>query len=194
MNTMPRIYVLFAVLLTFSQSTFVGAQKYSENYLHTYRRPFLSNFSVEFGGGGAYYTGDLVNAYSVSRQNHLLNFSFSMGVKCQVTEILSLRTNITYFRLQAEAERMVWFGHSFKSNNLEGDLELVHDILPKPWTEGYLSRINGYVFLGIGAFHFNPRNIQTGKELDPDKGLNYSKIAISYPVGLGINYHFFENT
>lgn len=168
-------------------------------YTHLYRRPRLSPFSVEFGAGSAYYAGDLVKPFNISAQNNLLNLSFALGIRYQVTDFISLRGTLTYFRLKATSDRTGtdWEGKSFQSNNLEGALELVHDILPKRWTEEYRTPVNAYVFGGVGLLRFQPRSTETGEKFTKtffDKPATYNHTTLCFPVGFGINYHFFEDS
>jgi len=188
-------FVLSLILfVAFLASEPVLAQSIYANYGRLYNRPRLSNLSVEFGAGSAYYTGDLVKAASVGQQNNLLNLSFAVGARYQITEFISTRATLTYFRLQAEADRESWAGKSFKSNNVEVALEVIHEILPKSFTEEFRSPVNGYVFAGVGGLRFNPRFTETGKTQPPYANESYSKVAVCYPVGFGVNVHFFEDS
>ena len=181
------------------------AQGFFSTYGKIYQRPRQSPLSVEFGAGSAYYAGDMVKAFSVSSQNNLLNLSFALGIRYQITDFISVRGTFTYFRLKATNDRLdssgrpVWRNpdgspKGFQSNNIEGAIELVHDILPKTWTETYRSPVNGYLFGGIGFLSFNPRSTQDGQTLQPQNKTAYSRSALVIPVGFGINYHFFEDS
>ena len=170
---------------------------YFADYFRIYSRPRLSSFSVEYGAGSAYYTGDLVRPFNVSAQNYLLNLSFNAGMRYQITDFVSVRGSLNYFRLQATSDRdndPDFAGRSFKSNNLEASVEVVHDILPKSYTENFVSRFNGYIFAGVGGMRYAPRSTETGQLLPKDPRWSYSNSTVVFPVGFGINFHLFEDS
>jgi hypothetical protein len=200
---LKRLLLSFILILPYGATQ--AQSGFFVDYRRLYSRPRLSPFSLEFTGGISYYVGDIAAPGAISARGGLGNFAFGTSLAYRFTEYVSLRAGLTQFRLKGKADRPAWTGREFKSNNQELQLVIVHDLIPKENFETYQTKFNFYAFGGVALLRYIPRSIVTGEKLEPlgnnkfreNNGtftpLSYGSFALALPVGIGFQYHFYED-
>jgi hypothetical protein len=163
-----------------------------------------SQLSINAGLGLSNYYGDLTNKTRAFDQS---SFGFSTGIAYKFLPKLSLRSEISYSKVQADDKTSKDVGHkarnlNFKSNILSFDFSMQYD-----FRKMETHMFTPYFFYGIGIFHFDPyttdrfgikRMLQPlgtegqGVWLYPDR-VPYSRTQIEVPMGFGFKYNFGEN-
>ncbi len=155
-----------------------------------------SRLNITGGIGIANYVGDLIKGSTAFQQS---SFSSSVGVNYSIISHLNARFDIGFQNVQgydskqggAHPERNL----SFRSRILEFSLAAEYTLLNM---NKY--KFSPYVFVGIGAFHFNPRAYYGPGGTHELRGLGtegqglagypgmYSTMAVEYPLGVGLKY------
>lgn len=167
---------------------------------------FLFSQHLEIGGAGGFstYSGDL-NPSNRALSHGEFRYAISGFIRYHHNDYFTSRLGVTAGRLSArdvdsESPGRRARGLSFKSTLLETSFVVEFNILG--YEPKFLTRtFSPYVFLGVGAFAFNPKTIYQGEwiELQPlhteGQGLAefperkpYKKVAIAIPFGVGLKY------
>jgi outer membrane protein OmpA-like peptidoglycan-associated protein len=156
----------------------------------------LSNLSLTAGAGISSYIGDLIANTTAFKQS---SYSFNAGLSYALIPHLNARFDVGYHNVQGydskEGGAHPSRNLSFRSNILEVSLAGEYTLL-----DMNKHKFSPYIFVGIGAFHFNPRAYYgpggTTKLRDlgtEGQGLAgypdfYSTTAVEFPLGFGIKY------
>ena len=155
-----------------------------------------SRLSITGGIGIANYVGDLIKGSTAFQQS---SFSSSVGLCYAIISHLNARFDIGFHNVQGYDSKQggAYPGRnlSFRSRILEFSLAAEYTLLN---TNKY--KFSPYIFVGIGAFHFNPRAYYGSGGTHELRGLGtegqglagypgfYSTTAIEYPLGVGFKY------
>ena len=155
-----------------------------------------SRLSITGGIGIANYVGDLIKGSTAFQQS---SFSSSVGLCYAIISHLNARFDIGFHNVQGYDNKQggAYPGRnlSFRSRILEFSLAAEYTLLN---TNKY--KFSPYIFVGIGAFHFNPRAYYGSGGTHELRGLGtegqglagypgfYSTTAIEYPLGVGFKY------
>ncbi len=156
--TLTLIFILSATAVTWSQSFYnFGRQR---------------DIIVSLGLGTSSYFGDLNDP----GDKFDFPFNVNVGMEYFLNDRISLRSEITYFRLkgddaESDTEGRVRRNLSFQSNN--GELNFVGIFNLRRNGRRFYQRppVNAYAFAGIGLAYFNPRG----------------KVPQNYVTGDGVN-------
>lgn len=196
--TLTLIFILTATAVTWSQSFYnFGRQR---------------DIIASLGLGTSSYFGDLNDP----GDKFDLPFNVNLGLEYFLNDRISLRSELTYFRLEgddasSDTEGRVRRNLSFKSNN--GELNFVGIFNLRRNGSRFYQRpaVNAYAFAGIGVAYFNPRgqapeNYITGDgvngtaipledagdyvALQPlnTEGADYSRWTMVIPFGGGVRF------
>ncbi len=176
-------------------------------------------YELNFGIGASNFLGDLGGANQIG--THFVKdlelsqtrFAMSAGLRYKLSQRLAIHPNITYGKVAGDdALTQEFFRNhrnlNFKSNIWEVNTNLEFFFLKESVGHRYKLRgvrgqrgyeFAGYVFAGIGAFHFNPKGEYEGNwyELQPlgteGQGLvesreKYKRTQICIPMGIGFKY------
>jgi outer membrane protein OmpA-like peptidoglycan-associated protein len=156
----------------------------------------LSKLSITGGIGIANYVGDLIKGNTAFQQS---SYASSLGLSYAIIPHLNARFDIGFNNVQgydskdggAHPERNL----SFRSTILEFSLAAEYTLLSM---DKY--KFSPYLFIGIGAFRFNPRAYYGAGGTHPLRELGtegqglagypgmYSTMAVEYPMGFGFKY------
>jgi len=181
---------------------------------------------VMFGGavGAANYFGDLAPRFRRGSSDlDLTRSSFSGFVTYRVHPYITLSGSLGWYRIRgddgsadpaesADAWGRYTRGLSFRNDIKEFALTGIFDLFPTD--KGYLRRnfLNPYAFIGIAAFHHNPKArkpvVEPGKQeafVDlqplgtegqfsgiPGSPRAYSRIQLAVPFGIGVRYRIHD--
>ncbi|MCX2745230.1 DUF6089 family protein [Mangrovivirga sp. M17] len=148
-------------------------------------------WQVTFGGGVSTYYGDLKEGRWIDD-----NINISVGGMYKINQHLSLRSELTYFRLSGDdrdsrnetsiRERYL----SFRADNFELNVQAVVYFFNNGLSYYIRPPFNIYAFGGIGAFYSNPKAEIEGEwyALRPveTEGVSYSPIHANFNGGLGV--------
>ena len=152
------------------------------------RRP--RNLAVHGGSGTALYKGELVNPKQLGR----VRYNLVVGAEYLFSRRFTVRSELSWFRItgsdtDANDDR-VTRNLSFFSNSQELNATGAVYFLREPKQFYKRSSVNGYAFLGVGAFRFNPKTEYKGEKyaLQPlrTEGVDYSRFQIAIPYGVGV--------
>lgn len=164
--------------------------------------PSLKYISLSKQLGTSYYFGDLCDG------NHCYtnpNLSMGMGATLRLNDYFFTNVMINRYRIESSDEMSGNFSRmkrnlSFRSDNYELSCLVNFEFLNYN-TFRYITRkefpISLFSFTGLGITTNNPK-AQYGSrwvELRPlrTEGINYSPVALTIPIGLGVGYRFTEN-
>ena len=164
-----------------------------DKYWKPYATPRFSNLSVEPMLGGSYYLGDISTMFAIGAQWYTLSPSFSLSASYRFTDFVSVRANLSQFRLGVIASG-AWSGRDFVSGNQEFSVQAIHDFVPRRELEHLHKRWGGYFFLGAGAVRYAPTNTLPLASLDslgrnPIRG---GQVTLCLPVGAAVTYQLLE--
>jgi hypothetical protein len=144
--------------------------------------------------GGAGYYGDVNNEFFI-QPRQLRGGILGFG-RYHISDRLAVRANIAYMRVVgidslSSSRWQVARNMNFYSDIYEGSLQMELNLLPdRAKGKRIVNRIIPYLFGGVGLFHFTPKTFYQGREFNlaelNTSGINYSQIAITAPVGVGI--------
>jgi Domain of unknown function (DUF6089) len=152
------------------------------------RRP--RNLGVYGGTGTALYKGELVNPKQLGK----VRYNLVVGAEYFFSRRFTAKSELTWFRIagsdkDANDDR-VTRNLSFFSNCQELSLAGTFYVLQEPRRFYQRSSVNGYVFLGAGLLHFNPKTEYQGDKhrLQPlqTEGTKYSLYQFVVPFGVGV--------
>jgi hypothetical protein len=178
-----RKFTLFIVLLT------VAFLETSAQSFYSYRRD--RDFIVSIGSGTTNYFGEMVNpgSWGTTRPNIIL------GAEYHLSNRVALRGEFSWFQISgndadANDDRKKR-NLNFTSNNYELDVTGAVYLLPQGVRFYQRSKLNPYVFAGIGLLYMNPttRDSQGNKHaLQPlrTEGVSYSRFQPVIPFGGGV--------
>lgn len=185
------------------------------------RRWKAYRYEVNFGLGFSNFLGDLGGADQIG--THFakdLNWSqtgvsVAAGLRYKLSQSFAIHPQINYGTVKADdAETQEFFRNhrnlSFKSNIWEISTNFEYFFLKEQTGHRYRLRgvrgqrgfeLAGYLFAGIGLFHFNPKAEYEGEwyELQPlgteGQGLVpgrdfYKRVQVCIPMGVGFKYNF----
>ncbi len=155
-----------------------------------------SKLSITGGIGIANYVGDLMKGNTAFQQS---SYSSSVGLSYSIINHLNARFDIGFHNVQGYDSK-TGGAHpgrnlSFRSTILEFSLAAEYTLLNM---DKY--KFSPYVFVGIGAFRFNPRAYYGAGGTHPLRELGtegqglagypglYSTMAVEYPLGFGFKY------
>lgn len=178
---------LFTSLLLFTAVvTAVDTQGQS---FYSFRRD--RDFLISFGSGTASYFGEMVNPGELGE----LKANISVGAEYYISNRLSTRADLTWFQISgndanAEDDRKQR-NLNFRSSSVElaftGNIYLI----PQGVRFYQRSKLNPYVFLGVGLLYMNPvtrDSMGVKHALQPlmTENVKYSKFQPVIPMGLGV--------
>jgi hypothetical protein len=185
------------------------------------RRWKAYRYEANFGIGFSNFLGDLGGADQIG--THFakdLNWSqtgvsVAAGLRYKLTQSFAIHPQLNFGTVKADdAETQEFFRNhrnlSFKSNVWEISTNFEYFFLKEQTGHRYRLRgvrgqrgfeLAGYLFAGIGLFHFNPKAEYEGKwyELQPlgteGQGLVpgrdfYKRVQVCIPMGVGFKYNF----
>lgn len=155
-----------------------------------------SRLSITGGIGIANYVGDLIKGSTAFQQS---SFSSNVGLTYSIIPHLNARFDIGFHNVQGYDSKQ---GGAYPERNLSFRSRIVEFSLAVEYSLLNMKKYNfsPYIFVGIGAFHFNPRAYYgpggthelrglgtEGQGLAGYPGL-YSTMAVEYPLGVGFKY------
>lgn len=155
-----------------------------------YNKSRYRNFLIGAGTGTTHYYGDLAKPGDHSN----IKPNFHISARYNFYRRISAATELTWFMLSGtdrkdpiKAPRNL----SFRSHNVEWNLLLRLSLMEV--NRYYLrSFANPYIYAGVGLVNFNPAAQLDGEmyQLRPlrTEGLNYGSFAMSFPMGVGVNF------
>lgn len=161
-------------------------------YFRAYTRPTFSNWAYDVGLGASMYSGELSGLMDFPSQNFGLNPLLNVNGYYHLTEYISFRLGIGYFKLAAKSDPL-----SFYSHNAQANFSLVHWFLPKGDVPYQDYKLNPYIAAGAGFMYFEPHD-QTSKQklstLPQFEGQpKTTNMSVFIPVALGFNTYLFDN-
>lgn len=156
----------------------------------------LTRLSITGGIGVASYVGDLIKTSTAFNQS---SYSMSAGLNYLIIPHLSARFDVGLHQVQGYDSKS---GGAYPGRNLSFKSKILEFAVSAEYTllDMNKHRFSPYLFVGIGAFHFNPRayNGPGGtyglRELGTEgQGLAgypgfYSTVAVEFPLGVGFKY------
>ncbi|MFM7016938.1 MAG: DUF6089 family protein [Bacteroidota bacterium] len=173
------------------------------------------------GVGAANFLGDLGGANQIGTHGFkdlelsLTRPALTLGLKYKLAESFALNSHVTYGQVRGDDKLTTEYFRNnrnlnFKSNIYEFNLNFEYAFLSS--RQGGIYRLRGvkrnssfeaqgYVFAGIGVFHFNPKGQYNDKwyELQPlgteGQGISegrkkYNRTQVCIPIGVGARYFF----
>lgn len=173
------------------------------------------------GVGASNFLGDLGGANQIGTNGFkdlelsLTRPALSLGLKYKLTQVFALHSHLTYGQVRGDDKLTKEFFRNnrnlnFKSNIFEFNVNLEFAFLSS--RQGGIYRLRGvkrsssfeaqgYVFAGLGLFHFNPKGKYNNNwyELQPlgteGQGISegrkkYSRTQLCIPIGIGARYFF----
>lgn len=159
-------------------------------------KPSGPKISFTGGIGMAGYVGDLIKSTAPFQQS---SYSASAGLNYALIPHLNARFDLGFHQVQGYDNKS---GGAHPERNLSFESKILEFAVAAEYTLVNLDkhRFSPYIFIGIGAFHFNPRAYfgaggthplrelgTEGQGLAGYPGL-YSTMAVEYPIGGGIKY------
>ncbi|MCZ6694794.1 MAG: DUF6089 family protein [Bacteroidetes bacterium] len=158
-----------------------------------------SKVSVLFGIGSSSYYGELKESdFGID-----LSGAFTAGVSYRYTDYISLRGELTYYRISgADVDNgpessLANRNLSFEANNFELSAQAVFNLSPEDI--GYFEKpiINPIAFIGLGITTQSAKAEINGQKfgLRPlqTEGVSYSPIAVVIPFGVGAKFNVGRN-
>lgn len=200
------------LIILFMMPLLVTAQRYSDKW-KAYRYEFdlgigVSNFLGDLGGAnqiGTHFARDLELSQT--------RFGASVGMRYKLSQRIALHPHITYGKVAGDDKLTEEFFRNhrnlnFRSNIFEFNTNFEFFFLKEQIGHRYKLRgvhgargyeFAGYLFAGLGVFHFNPQGEYEGNwyDLQPlgteGQGLvpsrkKYSLNQLCIPMGFGIKY------
>lgn len=176
-------FTLFTLLLT------VALCEAQAQSFYSYRRD--RDFIVSVGSGTTNYFGEMVNpgTWGKTRPNIIL------GAEYHLSNRVALRGELSWFQISgndadADDDRKKR-NLNFTSNNYEIDVAGAVYLLPQGVRFYQRSKLNPYVFAGVGLLYMNPttRDSEGNKHaLQPlrTEGVSYSRFQPVIPFGGGV--------
>jgi len=149
---------------------------------------------VSYSGaiGTSTYYGDL-SAASLNSKSFVFRPNIGVQHYYRLGYHFNIKTELNYVRLESK-DYYPQRGLSFREGNVELYTSLMYDILAFQKRYKKRSPINPYVFVGLGAMHFNPMGQYNGHwyALEPLKleGHGYPRTTAIIPFGLGIRIKY----
>lgn len=161
-------------------------------YFKAYTRPTFSNWAYDVGLGASMYSGELGGFTDFPNQNFGLNPLLNVNGCYHLTEYISVRLGLGYFKLAAKSDPL-----SFYSHNAQANFSLVHWFLPKGDVPYKDYKLNPYIAAGVGFMYFSPRDQTTKQKLSELQQFanqpQTSNTAVFIPIALGFNTYLFDN-
>ncbi len=206
--------LLLALTLIILLSTVSNAQRLRSRW-KAYR------YELSAGVGASNFLGDLGGANQIGTNGFkdlelsLTRPALTLGLKYKITESLALQAHATYGQVRGDDKLTAEYFRNnrnlnFKSNIYEANINLEYSIISS--RQGGIYRLRGikrsssfealgYLFAGVGVFHFNPQGQYNDKwyNLQPlgteGQGISegrtkYKRTQLCIPVGIGGRYFF----
>ena len=155
-----------------------------------------SRLSITGGIGIANYVGDLIKGSTAFQQS---SFSSGVGLSYAIISHLNARFDIGFHNVQGYDSKQ---GGAYPGRNLSFRSRILELSLAAEYTLLNMNKykFSPYIFVGIGAFHFNPRAYYGSGGTHELRGLGtegqglagypglYSTTAVEYPLGVGFKY------
>ncbi|SFC49756.1 hypothetical protein SAMN05421780_10657 [Flexibacter flexilis DSM 6793] len=191
-NFNKKIAVLALLLgIIFLADTQVFAKR-KWRYFRPYTRPTFSNWAYDVGLGTSMYSGELSGFTGFGDQSFGLNPLVNVNGYYHLTEYISARLGVGYFKLNAKDGDV-----SFYSHNGQANFSLVHYFLPKGDVPYQDYKLNPYVTAGVGFMYFEPRDQKTKEKLrllpQPVGQKKITNTSVFIPVSVGFNTYLFDN-
>jgi len=157
---------------------------------------YASKLSITAGIGIANYVGDLIKGNTAFQQS---SFSSSIGLNYAFIPNVSARFDIGFHNVQGYDSKE---GGAHPERNLSFRSRIIEFSLAAEFTLMNMDKhkFSPYIFVGIGAFNFNPRAYfgaggthglrelgTEGQGLAGYPGM-YGTMAVEYPLGFGFKY------
>jgi opacity protein-like surface antigen len=155
-------------------------------YLTIYQHTHFGSFSYSAGFSLSAYSGDLSAPFNAKLQRFYLNPSIYAGVNYQITEYLRARAEVAYVMLHSKTKEGNWGNRSFSGNNFTFNVLVQHSLFSQSSVDAVKIRWNPYIYLGLGVVSFHPKS----KAEIPVQMPEYSKLAFTIPMGVGVEYSF----
>jgi len=158
-----------------------------------------SNWTVLFGVGSSSYYGEL----KASSFAFDLNLAIIGGAEYRLTDYISIRGELTYYKLSASdvEDGTEWAAAyrnlSFEANNFELSTQAVFNAYPED--VGYFETpvINPYGFIGLALTTQNPKADLNGQKVSlrplHTEGVSYGAVALAIPFGIGAKISLARN-
>lgn len=210
MTDLKRLFLTYILVLTamLSQAQFFNRVDWRLNRHQLELGLGASNFLGDLGGKDAIGTNDFQDL-----ELPLTNFGIMIGYKYALYRKLHLRTNITYGTLKGDDKLTKEPFRENRNLNFRSRLwefsALLEYEIPLNLRKGHIYDIKGvkgwknggsslYVFVGLAAFHYNPkayldgewialRPLRTEGQGLPGGPKEYKKWALGIPVGLALS-------
>ena len=158
-----------------------------------------SHVSISFGIGSSSYYGEL------KESDFGIDFSraFTGGVSYRFTDFISLRGELTYYRISGTdsdngPESSLYNRNlSFEANNFELSGQAVFNLYPEDI--GYIKKsfLNPIAFIGLGITTQSPKAEINGQKFSlrslQTEGVSYNAIAVVIPFGVGVKLNVSKN-
>ena len=189
---MKLLNIIKTIVVLFICSSIVCGQSF-----YSFQRE--SNITLTTGIGISKYFGELSNDRSLGD----FNPAISIGTEVSLLPKVSLRGELLYYRISAtdsdlpDNDSRKNRNLSFRSNNLEVNLQAVFPFLKPSYSSRESSKVQPYVVGGIGVTFINPQAELNGrwyylKELKTE-GVDYSNFVLVIPAGAGISHRIQRN-
>ena len=153
-----------------------------------------SFFMGEFGGSyrtGSHFLGDL--------DMQATRYNIMIGARYKIQEKFAVKLNLIFGSLHGSDsyttnEGRVPRGGTFNTSIFETSVQAEYSILKERFGNRYtfqymkrfkFSHVNTYIFLGLGAFYFNPKVTAAGST---NTLTSYSNVNACFPLGIGFKY------
>lgn len=161
-----------------------------------FQTPSFAQTEVGILVGGSYYYGDIVNEIEPTT----MRYSFGGFLRYHLNDRVALKFMGAYARVTgadslSESEFQRNRNLDFFTDIVEGSVQLEYNLI-SDYAKGrrYKNRFIPYLFVGIGAFWFNPQAIYPvdGSTISlatlQTEGVKYSQVAACIPFGAGFRY------
>lgn len=183
MNRIPPFLVLLVL------SLLCGAKSLAQNRIEGlgFNLPTKGVITLTGGAGVAYYMGDLTDG--VDFQHLGLGPNLAFGGQYRLAEHFSLRSELRVYQVRADQKYSRNFKNnlSFRTRNPDFYIGAQAELFPF----SSQSRVNPYLFAGLGTTHLNPKAKLDGAwySLPPlqTEGKSYSRMPLLIVAGLGVD-------
>ena len=193
--------VMFTGTITYAQLTASMSSLNPENQ-HAQKpqgKGFMSKMSISAGAGIATYYGDLTQGADPFSQS---SYAFSAGVGYNIMPHLNARIDVSVLKVKAEDSRNPREDLRARNLNFQSVIWDLAGVVEYDMLNLDKFKFTPYVFVGFGAFYFNPytfdkigykqylRYLGTeGQGLDAYPGRKlYKRIEVQIPFGGGIKW------
>lgn len=139
------------------------------------------------GAGIAYYMGDLIDGVDFGYLG--LGPNLAIGGQYRLAEHFSLRGELRFYQLRADQKYSRNFKNNLSFRTRNPDLYVGAQAELLPFSQK--SRVNPYLFAGIGTTYLNPKAKLDGTwhSLAPlqTEGVRYSRLPFLIAAGIGVN-------